>query len=143
MRCLADLSGFQFCSHLLPCMKRCEQMLIFFMFSVKPETKFSVNFSDLYAIHIFQSKECVHETKIGVNVWNIDCPWTDIEDMSYFFDQFNLWSSGFRLVLCYTNIASFSSSATSFFRIIFFFISTGLLKYNSLICYLSFCQLEE
>ena len=50
---LADLSGFQFCSHLLPCMKRFKQMLIFFVFPVKPEAEFSVNFSNLDTIHIF------------------------------------------------------------------------------------------
>ena len=101
------------------------------MFSVKPETKFSVNFSDLYAIHIFQSKECVHETKIGVNVWNIDCPWTDIEDMSYFFDQFNLWSSGFRLVLCYTNIGSFSEKAQKFTEFLLLHAFSVSKKFNT------------
>lgn len=50
---LADFSNFQFCSHLLPCMKRFEQVLIFFVLPVKSEAEFSVNYSNLDTIHIF------------------------------------------------------------------------------------------
>lgn len=90
---LADFSGFQFCSHLLPCMKRFEQMLIFFVLPVKPEAEFSVNLSDLNAIHIFQRKEGVHKTKIGVNVWDIDGAGAYPEDLCHFFAKISFWGS--------------------------------------------------
>ena len=54
---LADFSGFQFCSHLLPCMKRFKQMLIFSVFPVKSEAEFSVNLSDLDAMQWLRRQE--------------------------------------------------------------------------------------
>ena len=83
-------------------------MLIVLVFPVKAEREFSVDFSDFDSIHIFQCKEGVHKTKIGVNVRNIDCSWADIEDLCHFFDQVSFGSSGFCFILCHTNIRSLS-----------------------------------
>ena len=68
--------------------------------------QFSVNLSDLDAIHIFQCKEGVHKTKIGVNVWNIDSSGAYTEDLCHFFDQISFRGSCFCLVLRHTDIRS-------------------------------------
>ena len=111
---LVDFSGFHFYSHLLPCMKRVEQMLIFFVLPVKSEVEFSVNFSDLNAIHIFHCKEGVHETEIEANVRNIDGSGAKTEDLCYFFDQVSFRDSGFCLVLRHMNIRSLSKESKKF-----------------------------
>ena len=105
-------------------------MLIFSVFPIKSEAEFSVNLSDLDAIHIFQCKEGVHESKIGVNVRNIDCSGTDTEDLCHFFDQISFRGSGFCLVLRHTDIRSLSKESKKFAKLLLFHTFSVSEKFN-------------
>ena len=86
---------------------------------VQPQTHFSVNLSDFQPVHIFQSKECVHKTKVAVYIRHVDCPWTDIKDVSHFFDEIEFGFSGFGFVLRYTDIRGLSEKAENFTELFF------------------------